>query len=255
MARRAAISYSKHRDAHGLAGVEVRGTEAGQATAYVAFARSWPRKQLSRVAPDVLAYWSRIKWDMTAIDQLAGQHLIQELRGLGVPVEPFAAQKDVKGDERSRQVKQVEDLVVMDKVEQVQFTIWLRQQDDPPGLRWPSNPSKSMKALEEQMAQYSEHKTEAGSVDYYAPGEERDEMVKALLAALFSVRILLEHGRGGQGEYGSIDLGGSAAAARAVLSGEGSLYALLQASDRRRRGDDLAAFADEFAYSVGAPAV
>ena len=232
----------------------MRGTEAGQATAYVAFARSWPRKELSQVAPDTLAYWTQVRWDMTAIDQLAGQHLIQELRGLGVPVEPFAAQKDVKGDERSRQVKQVEDLIIMDKVEQVQFTIWLRQQDDPPGLRWPADPSPEMKGLEEQMAQYSEHKTEAGSVDYYAPGEERDEMVKALLAALFSVRMLLEKGRGGQGEYGSIDLGAEAAATRAVLSGEGSLYALLQATDRKRaREGDLQPFADEFAYAAGAP--
>ena len=231
-------------------GIEVRNStddnnNNGTAIAYVALARTWKRKHLSRLAPEVLGLWSRIKWDMTAIDQLAGQHLIQEIRGEGVPVEPFTTQKDVKDS------KPVEDLIVLDKVEQVQFAIWLRQQQ---GLRWPSRPSRQVKSLEEQMAQYSEHKTEAGSVDYYAPGEERDELVKALLAALFSVRMLLERGRSGQGEYGSIDLGTEAAAARSVLAGEGSLFALLQASERRHSElGSLEPFADEFAQAVGAP--
>ena len=178
----------------------------------------------------------RVRWTGTAIDQLAGHHLIQELASKGLPVAPYTTQKDLKDP------KGIERLETIDRVEQVQFTIWLRQVR---ALRWPRSPSPHVQALEEQVAQFAEHKTEAGSVDYYAPGEERDELVKALLAALFSARVLLERGRPSQGYYGAVDLGTERSAELAALRGEGTLHALLQAFEGRQ-----ADFGAEFEYAV-----
>ena len=93
-----------------------------------------------------------------------------------------------------------------------------------------------MKSLENQVAMFTEHRTEAGGIDYYAPGEERDELVKALLAALFSARTLLQEGRGDQGLYGSLDPKQAAIEQRALRQqGEGglTLYALLAMDDQR----------------------
>ena len=165
------------------------------------------------------------------------------MSGEGVPVAVFTTQKDLK-DPRG-----IDRLEVQDKVEQVQFAIWLRQVG---ALRWSSRPTGRMVALEEQLAQFSEHKTEAGSVDYYAPGEERDELVKALLAALFSGRTLLEKGRPRQGFYGSVDLGSQRSAERAVLQGHGTLHALLQAAERRRASSEgsIESFASELEYAT-----
>ena len=243
LGRFAGLSYSKHRDAHGLAGVDVLGPIP--AVARVSLARSWPRARLSALPSEIGSLWRRFRWQTTAADQLAGHHLLQELSGEGVPVAVFTTQKDLKDP------KGIERLEIQDKVEQVQFAIWLRQVD---GLRWPHRPTERMAVLEEQLAQFSEHKTEAGSVDYYAPGEERDELVKALLAALFSARALLEKGRPRQGFYGAADLGAQRSAERAVLHGHGTLHALLQASDRRRpssqAGGGIDSFAAEFEYAT-----
>ena len=237
LARHAGLSYSKHRDAHGLCGIEIRGPDPP--VAYVALVRSWPRSALSDLPAEALSLWSQFQWQPTAVDQLAGHHLIQELQGSGVPCAPFTTQKDLKDP------KGIERLEILDKVEQVQFAIWLRQVS---GLRWPARPSDRMRSLEEQLAQFSEHKTEAGSVDYYAPGEERDELVKALLAALFQARKLLERGRPGQGYLGAFDLTTDRSAQRAVLTGQATLHALLQAQERRSSVTDE--FAAELEYAT-----
>lgn len=203
-------------------------------------ARSWLRAELPGIAPEIARGWKRLRWDFTIADVLNGEHLLRELRGLGVPIRTITTEKDLKDQ------KPIEDLVRLDKIEQVQFALWLRGSGR---LRWPLNPSDRMKALENQVAMFTEHRTEAGSVDYYAPGEERDELVKALLAALFSARTLLEEGRGDQGFFASVDLAAREAPLRAVAgsdSGALTLHALLEIDDERPGGfeafeSDLAA--------------
>lgn len=235
--RRAALSYSKQRNAHGLVGLEVRHAADGKTPIAVpVVARSWRRADLPEIAPDIAKGWNNLKWDFTVADVLNGEHLLRQIRGLGVPVSLITTEKDLK-DHRP-----VENLDKMDKVEQVQFALWLRGAGR---LRWPANPSDRMKALENQVAMFTEHRTEAGGIDYYAPGEERDELVKALLAALFSARTLLQEGRGDQGLYGSINPDERLAEQRALgQQGEGglTLYALLEMD--RQRPD---AFQDELA--------
>lgn len=231
--RRAALAYSKHRDAHGLAGIQIRIPQedvddsiaaSAHPAAHVALARSWPRARLSRVAEESAALWKGARWDDTMADQLCGQHLLQELRALGLPLSVCTTEKNLKDP------RPLESLVKMDKLEMVQFTLWLRQAER---LKFPARPSPNVRALEEQMAMFTEHKTEAGSVDYYAPGEEHDELVKALLMALFSARSLLETARRTVGLYGPMDGAGAAldrslAGAASPVDAESSMLALIE---------------------------
>ena len=48
-----------------------------------------------------------------------------------------------------------------------------------------------MQELEHQVALFSEHTTEAGMVNYYAPGDELDNLTKALIIACFAARPFL----------------------------------------------------------------
>ena len=45
-----------------------------------------------------------------------------------------------------------------------------------------------MKELEDQIALYAEKTTEAGGVNYFAPGDELDDLTKALMIAVFAAR-------------------------------------------------------------------
>ena len=38
---------------------------------------------------------------------------------------------------------------------------------------------------------FVEHKTEAGGVDYYAPGDEKDNLTKAFMISIFAQRHIL----------------------------------------------------------------
>ena len=51
-----------------------------------------------------------------------------------------------------------------------------------------------MMDLMKQMEMFTEHVTEAGTVAYYAPGEELDCLPRALMMCCFAARNSLEHG-------------------------------------------------------------
>ena len=46
--------------------------------------------------------------------------------------------------------------------------------------------------LEEQIALYAEKSTEAGTMDYFAPGDELDDLTKGLMLAVFAARPFLQ---------------------------------------------------------------
>lgn len=61
------------------------------------------------------------------------------------------------------------------------------------------NCSPDMLELKRQIAIFAEHKTEAGSVSYYAPGSEHDDGVMALMINIQKVKQYLRPG--GRGVY------------------------------------------------------
>ena len=142
----------------------------------------WLRLDIEKIASEVSMWWRRAKFDVLYIDQFVGEHLINDIKVLGVPVKIINTQKnlrDVTGIKRGE---------IMDMMEQVQYTIQLNQEHR---ILFPKNPSKDMQEAIDQVKVFSEHKTEEGSMAWRAPGEDLDDLVKALITACFSVRRLI----------------------------------------------------------------
>lgn len=179
MIRQAAIAHSKHRNMFGLVGVEI---SHRQKKVFVKLVRQWPREQINHIHNEISTLYNNVKWGETYIDQQTGQHFIQNLTNNNMNLRIITTQKNLKDP------AQIEYVRIMDKIEMVQLMIVLKQNHQ---IVFPKNPTHTMKQLEEQIAIFSEHKTEAGSVDYFAPGQELDNLTKALMINCFAARTYL----------------------------------------------------------------
>ena len=181
--RRAAISHSKHRNAFGLIGIEA---DSESKRIRVKLARQWPRIKINETLPAIAEIYSKVNWDTTYIDQLTGEHFIQSLkREHHVPVKVINTQKNLKDPDDIERIK------TMDKIEMVQWMVKVKLNHQ---IEFPPNPTVPMQELESQMSIFTEHKTESGNIDYFAPGDEYDNLVKSLMIACFSVRNVIDSG-------------------------------------------------------------
>lgn len=142
---------------------------------------------MNSIPKDIAALHSRIKWDNTIVDQQVGQHLIKSLEmALSNQVIVITTQKNLKDPEN------IELLKVMDITEMTQLTLSIKQDHR---IQFPQkNHTEDMMDLMKQMEMFTEHVTEAGTVAYYAPGEELDCLPRALMMCCFAARNSLEHG-------------------------------------------------------------
>ena len=175
-----AIAYSKLRDTIGLVGGEIRISEKN---AYVKLVRQWDSKDINQVAPDIAALYQKFKWDSTIIQQETGEYLINSLRKeYHIPLKVITTQKKVK------EPKEIQKIRVMDKIEMTEFLRKLKLNNQ---IKFPEKTTTNMQKLEAQMPFFAKHTTEAGGIDYYAPGEEPDDLVTALMIFCFSGRRAL----------------------------------------------------------------
>ena len=191
--KRAAIAFSKLRNEIGLVAIEVNEEKRMVVPKY---AKQWKIQEAEKMAKETAKLYKFFKWGDTYIEQESGEHLIMLLKKhYELPIKVITTGKKVKDP------KKIDRLKVMDKIEMTEFLQRLRLNGQ---LRFVMSPPKYMKELEEQIPYFTKHATEAGSIDYYAPGKEPDNMVRALMIACFSVRKILQ-GDDGLGYYGSID--------------------------------------------------
>ena len=176
------MAYSKHRREIGLVGIEVPDITTQLPVARVGLARQWDATDVNRIISDVTGLYHRHRWDYTYLEQATGEYLIANLKANRVPVRAINSQKKIKD------AKEIQKIRTMDTIEMTEF---LRQLMKNGQIRFSTRPGPTMMILEDEIASFSKHTTEAGSVDYYAPGEEADDMVKALEITCFSVRNLL----------------------------------------------------------------
>ena len=184
MRRVAGFAYSKHRSMFGLVVAE-----AGPGLLRVGAARQWDRSDMAAIAPAMAALHKTVKWGMTYADQMAGEHLLAAMGAAGVPISPFSYKKALDDPH------DIERTVIMDRIEQVQFLLMVKQQNQLKLAGAAAGPA--MAALRTQIATFGEHLSEAGAVDYYAPGEEHDHLIRALLAASFALRNVISGGEEG----------------------------------------------------------
>lgn len=179
-----ALSYTKQRTMFGAVGIEV---DAQQRVAYVRLAKQWKRDDMNSIPGDLADIYQKVKWNNTFADHQIGLHLIRNIENrVKFQVHTITTQKNLKEAENIDAVK------VMDMTEMVQLTLALKQ--DKRIQFPPSNFTKDMEALMKQMEMFQETVTEAGTVAYYAPGEELDSLPKALMIALFGNRVQLTDG-------------------------------------------------------------
>ena len=104
-----------------------------------------------------------------------GQFVIEELEQVHhISVIGVTTTKDIKDEKKKHRVQ------TMDKNENVKWVLNMKAEHR---MIFPTdeNCSPDMLELKRQIAIFAEHKTEAGSVAYYAPGTEHDDGVMALL--------------------------------------------------------------------------
>jgi len=171
------MAHSKLRNAIGLVGIEV---DPVKQECQVKMVRHWDRTKLNEIAPDIRDLYLKFQWQNTIIDLAVGEHLIQNLRRIAeLPIKVIFIKNKVTDVSEIRRVKS------LDLTEMVQFMLQLKQAHK---IKFPMKPSLEMKELEDQVALFSEHTTEAGGVKYYAPGDQLDDMTKALMNAVFAGR-------------------------------------------------------------------
>lgn len=179
--RLAGIAHSKLRNAIGLVGIEV---DPIRQEIFVRLAKHWDRKQINDIAYDVGQMWYKAQWSNTIIDLMVGEHVIQGLkRASGLPVRIIHLKKKVQDPSEIRRVK------TMDLVEMTQFMLQLKLAHK---IKFPKKPTEAMTELEQQIALYGEHSTEAGAINYYASGDELDNLTKALILAAFAARPFMQ---------------------------------------------------------------
>jgi len=185
-----ALSHSKHRNAFGLIGIEV---DVEKKIIHVRLAKQWRREEINQIPSDIAQAFSQIKWDSQYMDQKIGEHLIKAIKiKAEFTIKVITTQKNLKDPEG------IEDIKILDIIEMTQFLLQLKINHQ---IQLPENPGKTMRILESQIALFTEHKTEAGGIDYYAPGDEMDNLIRALMICCFAVRNIL------QGEF-SIPIAG-----------------------------------------------
>lgn len=172
----AALAHSKLRNAIGFVGVEIDPIKQEIA---IKLAKHWSRDEINQIPTDVAEMFEKYQWSNTIIDLAVGSHLIDGLKRAAVPIKVIYIKKKVTDVSEIRRVKS------LDLIEMVQYLLGLKLDHK---LKFPRFPSKTMKVMEGQIAIYAEHTTEQGSVNYYAPGEEMDDLTKGLITVVFAAR-------------------------------------------------------------------
>lgn len=119
-----------------------------------------------------------------------GQFVIEELQQVHhISVIGVTTTKDIKDEKKKNKVER------MDKNENVKWFLNMKAEHR---IIFPTdkNCSADMLELKRQIAIFAEHKTDAGSVSYYAPGSEHDDGVMALMINIQKVKQYLKPGGG-----------------------------------------------------------
>ena len=183
--RVAALTHSKLRNEYGMVGVEAVPLEK---KIYPKLVRQWQIEDVNRIPNDVYRLYTLFHWNPTYLDQLSGEYLIASLNRLNIPTQVITTQKNLKDPKMLRKVK------VMDMIEMTEL---LRKLKVGGQIPFPMEPSANMRKLEVELPFFAKHTTEAGGIDYYSPGEEPDDLVRALMICCFALRSYIGEGSGG----------------------------------------------------------
>lgn len=141
-------------------------------------ARQWKKQAYTDIEQKIAKYHTQYDFDHIVIElNNTGEHVVEVLvRQYGLPIVPVTTSKDLKD------IKKIAGIKTMDKNEMVG---WLSKMFQDNKIVLPIKGSKDMQELKRQINIFAEKRTEAGSISYYAPGSEHDDLVMALMLACF----------------------------------------------------------------------
>ena len=166
-----AIAYSKWHDEIGLVALSVE-----EKTIQVRAAKTWTKKQINLVPTDVINFCNRFNLNTLGVDLEIGHDIIDKLKQ-NITIHKMHLGKNTKDFD--------EDEDVLDKIEVTDWLISLRQNLQ---FLFPKNPSSGVQELERQLEIYAITRSESGRLDMFAPSDEKDSLVRALLIAAKSCK-------------------------------------------------------------------
>jgi hypothetical protein len=170
------------------------GTEIKQNKLYVRLAVQRTGKAYKQVCAEFAELSRKHNFKFNLIEaNNTGQFVIEELQQVHhIPVIGVTTTKDIKDEKKKGIVEK------MDKNENVKWFLNMKAEHR---IIFPVDKkcSPAMLELKRQIAIFAEHRTEAGTVSYYAPGEEHDDGVMALMINIQKVKQYLKPG--GQGGH------------------------------------------------------
>lgn len=164
------------------------GTEIKEGKIYVRLAKQRLGKSYLAVCEEFAEDSRKYNFDYNIIEyNNTGVAVVEMLtEEFGLPVIPITTIN------LGRDIKRKVSPKSMDKYEIVHWAINAQEQ----GLIvFPGKGSKDMEELKRQWQIFAEHRTDAGNVAYYAPGQEHDDGVMALLLNLHLARNFLSGDR------------------------------------------------------------
>lgn len=176
-----AFAPTKKRTHFSMVGIEI---DPNTKTAYVRLAKIWPRSDMNKIASEVKALYKKIQWQVTYAEQTFGQSILRDIQSqANFLIFPITTQKNLKDPEN------IDKLAIMDQIEMTQFLLSLKQDHK---IQFPPNPTKDMSNLIKETEMFTEIITEQGSASYFAPGDELDGSIKALMIACFGGKSALQ---------------------------------------------------------------
>ena len=109
-----------------------------------------------------------------------GHHVIEVLERNGVPITPVTTIANIKDPKKKYDPQK------MEKNEIVKQMMSLFQENK---IVFPVRSNPELDELKRQLSIFSEIKTEAGNVSYRAEGQEHDDLVMALMLAIWKLRV------------------------------------------------------------------
>jgi hypothetical protein len=175
------------------------GTEIKQNKLYVRLAIQRQGKAYKQVCQEFADISRKHNFNFNLIEaNNTGQFVIEELEQVHhIPVIGVTTTKDIKDEKKKNIIER------MDKNENVKWFLNMKAEHR---VIFPIDvkSSPAMLELKRQIAIFAEHKTEAGSVSYYAPGQEHDDGVMALMINIQKVKQYLKPGGRGNHVVGQV---------------------------------------------------
>ena len=179
--RIAAIHSGKHRNHFTIVGIEV---SLESKKIYVKYVKRWKGRSFIKPGKEIPLIYLQHKIKHIFVDQNnIGEHIIRKLKDDNVTLKVITTSKILKDPKKIIKAK------TMDKTEMVS---WFVNSKELHQIIFPEKRNSNVMELERQLSIFSEHKTESGNIDYFAPGEENDDMILALILACFGARNYLK---------------------------------------------------------------